>query len=252
MKEHKLNSFEENGILNIEKIINRYNSYIYTILKNSLSNELDIEETLSDVFLIFWKNYKKLDKKISVKPYLIGITKNLVKKKYSKNSFNISNIELFENAIISDINIEELIENNEKSKIISDTLSNIRDVDKNIFIMFYYNQRKIKDIAKLLKISESKVKISLYRSRKTIKKKIKEKINITIVNEDGTEETLEDANIYVTDNNEYVVEYLIKDDSNTQNQTEESFKIYTNTLEEENKTVDAKVSENETNIEIGE
>ena len=95
--------------------------------------------------------------------------------------------------------------------------------------MFYYNQRKIKDIAKLLKISESKVKISLYRSRKTIKKKIKEKINITIVNEDGTEETLEDANIYVTDNNEYVVEYLIKDDSNTQNQTEESFKIYTNT-----------------------
>ena len=83
-------------------------------------------------------------------------------------------------------------------------------------------------------------------------KKIKEKINITIVNEDGTEETLEDANIYVTDNNEYVVEYLIKDDSNTQKQTEESFKIYTNTLEEENKTVDAKVSENETNIEIGE
>lgn len=175
MKEDKLNSFEENGILNIEKIINRYNSYIYTILKNSLSNELDIEETLSDVFLIFWKNYKKLDKKISVKLYLIGITKNLVKKKYSKNSFNISNIELFENAIISDINIEELIENNEKSKIISDTLSNIRDVDKNIFIMFYYNQRKIKDIAKLLKISESKVKISLYRSRKTIKKKIKER-----------------------------------------------------------------------------
>lgn len=83
-------------------------------------------------------------------------------------------------------------------------------------------------------------------------KKIKEKINITIVNEDGTEETLEDANIYVTDNNEYVVEYLIKDDSNTQSQTEESFKIYTNTLEEENKTVDAKVSENETNINIGE
>ena len=85
-----------------------------------------------------------------------------------------------------------------------------------------------------------------------LRKKIKKKINITIVNEDGTEETLEDANIYVTDNNEYVVEYLIKDDSNTQNQTEESFKIYTNTLEEENKNVDAKVSENETNIEIGE
>lgn len=61
-------------------------------------------------------------------------------------------------------------------------------------------------------------------------KKIKEKINITIVNEDGEETTLEDANIYVNDKNEYVIEFLIKDDTNTQNQTEESFKIYTNTI----------------------
>lgn len=175
MKGDKLISFEEDGILNIEKIINKYNSYIYTILKNSLSNELDIEETLSDVFLIFWKNHKKLDKKIPVKPYLIGITKNLIKKKYSKNNFNISNIELFENSIISDINIEELMENNEKSKIVSNTLANVKKIDKDIFIMFYYNQIKIKDIAKILKISESKTKVSLYRTRKAINKKLKER-----------------------------------------------------------------------------
>ncbi len=175
MRGEKLNSFEEDGMLNIEKIIDKYNSYIYTILKNNLSNELDIEEILSDVFIIFWKNYKRLDKNIPVKPYLIGITKNLIKKKYSNYCINITNIELLENSIVSDINVEELIVNNEKSKIISDILTSIRDIDKNIFIMFYYNQRRVKDIAKLLKISESKVKISLYRTRKSIKKKLKER-----------------------------------------------------------------------------
>lgn len=175
MKGDKLISFEENGFLNIEKVINRYNSYIYTILKNSLSDELDIEETLSDVFLVFWKNYKKLDKEINVKSYLIGITKNLIKKKYSKSNFNISNIELFDNTIMSNINIEELIENSEKSKIISNTLANVKKIDKDIFIMFYYNQIKIKHIANNLKISESKVKVSLYRTRKTINKKLKER-----------------------------------------------------------------------------
>lgn len=41
--------------------------------------------------------------------------------------------------------------------------------------MFYYNQKKIKDISKILKISEAKVKIILYRARKTIKRNLKEK-----------------------------------------------------------------------------
>ena len=71
-----IESFEEEGILNIEKVINGYNAYIYKILQNSISNELDIEEILSDVFVIFWKKHKELDKRTKVKPYLAGITKN--------------------------------------------------------------------------------------------------------------------------------------------------------------------------------
>ena len=35
--------FENNNILNIEEIIENYNSYIYTILKNSMSDSEDIE-----------------------------------------------------------------------------------------------------------------------------------------------------------------------------------------------------------------
>ena len=46
MKKDKIEAFEENGILNIEKVINEYNPYIYKILRNNISNELDIEEIL--------------------------------------------------------------------------------------------------------------------------------------------------------------------------------------------------------------
>ncbi len=41
--------------------------------------------------------------------------------------------------------------------------------------MFYFNQKKIKEIAKIMKVSEGKVKISLYRTRKYIKKILKER-----------------------------------------------------------------------------
>ena len=170
-----IESFEAEGILNIEKVINGYNAYIYKILKNSISNELDIEEILSDVFVIFWKKHKELDKRTKVKPYLAGITKNLIKKKYANYSINVENIDDYENEMVYNIATEELVENKEKSKIISKTLANIKEIDKDIFIMFYYKQKKIKDIARIFKISETKVKVILHRVRKSIKKNLKER-----------------------------------------------------------------------------
>ena len=101
--------------------------------------------------------------------------KNLIKKKYRDSNLKIEDIELYENNILDNINVEELVENNEKSKVIFFTLENIKQTDKDVFIMFYYNQQKIKDISKLLNISEAKVKIILYRTRKLIKKNLKER-----------------------------------------------------------------------------
>lgn len=167
--------FEKEGILNIEEVINGYNAYIYKILRNSISNESDIEEILSDVFIIFWRKYKELDKKTKIKPYLVGIAKNLIKKKYRDYIINIENIDSYEEEIIYNIDIQELAENNEKSKVISESLSNIKDIDRNVFIMFYYNQKKIKDISRIFKISEAKVKVILYRVRKSIRKNLKER-----------------------------------------------------------------------------
>ena len=79
-----IRDFEENSQLNIEEVIKTYNTYIYTVLKNSISNEEDIQEILSDVFFIFWKKSDTLEEDIKVKPYLIGIARNIIKKKYGK------------------------------------------------------------------------------------------------------------------------------------------------------------------------
>ena len=176
MKNETIDVFKENGVLNLEKVINEYNAYIYKILRNSISNELDIEEILSDVFIVFWKNYERLDINTQVKPYLIGITRNLVKKKYRQYKLiEIKDIELYKDEIFNNIDIDELIENNEKSKIIEYTLDNLKNIDKQIFINFYFKQMKIKDISKFLNMSEGKIKIVLYRVRKKIKKDLKER-----------------------------------------------------------------------------
>ena len=175
LEEETIALFKKNEILDIERVIESYSSYIYRILRNNITNESDIEEIASDVFIIFWKNYPRLESNIPVRPYLVGIAKNLIKKKYNEYNIKCENVELYEEDIAYQFDIENLAESQEKSKIISETLKQMKEEEQTIFILFYYKQQKIKDIAKLLKISEAKVKIVLFRIRKLIKKNLKER-----------------------------------------------------------------------------
>lgn len=170
--------FENKNILNIELVIETYTPYIYTMLKNCLSNQEDIEEILSDVFMVLWKNHPQINNDIKIKPYLVGITKNLIRKKYRYlkiKKIEIENIENYENIISNYIDVENLMETNEKSKIILNTLDNMKEEKKQIFMMFYYKSQKIKEISKQLNISQGKIKTVLHRTRKLIKKKLKER-----------------------------------------------------------------------------
>lgn len=169
-----IDKYIENDALNIEKVINEYSGYIYIIVKNlakeTISKE-DIEEIISDVFVTFWNNREKLDKTKPIKNYLAGITKNLIKLKYRKIKFDF-NIDNYENKIIDNLSIEENFEISESNNIVEKTLENMKKEDKDIFIMYYYNSKKIKEISKILNISESKVKTKLHRIRKRLRKEL--------------------------------------------------------------------------------
>lgn len=174
VEEKTIDKYIENDELNIEKVINEYSGYIYIIVKNlakeTISKE-DIEEIISDVFVTFWNNREKLDKTKLIKNYLAGITKNLIKLKYRQIKFDF-NIDNYENKLITNLSIEENFEISESNNIVEKTLENMQKEDKDIFIMYYYNSKKIKEISKTLNISESKVKTKLHRIRKRLRKEL--------------------------------------------------------------------------------
>lgn len=157
--------------LDIEEIMKNYTPYIYTILKNrnvNLTNE-DIEEIISDVFLAVWKNQNKLNTNKEISPYLVGITKNLYNKKI-RNKKDIIDIDNYQNILTETESIEIKIENTEKEKLILFVVNNMKQEDKDIFTLYYYNSRTMKEIADILNITEKKVKSRLFRIRQKVKK----------------------------------------------------------------------------------
>lgn len=162
------NYFNKNE-LNIQKIIDDYYNYISTIVKNFQNvNIEDEEEIISDVFFIVWKNKDNLDKKLKFSPYIAGITKKVVYKKYKERTSKLI-YDDFNEEFIDKFNIEKLLEDKELNDCIIRNLKTLGEGEYLIFTKFYYEDKKIKDIAKELELSISNVKTKLHRTRKKVK-----------------------------------------------------------------------------------
>lgn len=176
MKNEILKDYLKNGKVDIDKIIDDFYGYVYIIVKNGVSiamTDEDIEEIVSDVFVDIWKNSINLLKTTEIKPYLIGIAKNVIRNKYRNTELNFS-ISDYEENLIDTCNIEKITEENEQNKVILDTLKTVKPKEYEIFIMFYYESKSVKEIAKVLNLSTSNVKTILHRVRKVIKRNLED------------------------------------------------------------------------------
>lgn len=169
---YQITDYIDNDYLNIDKIIDDFSPYIRTIINNMAKDYLSIEdkeEILTDTFFILWKN--KSNKILKLDAYLAGITRNLVREKMRKNTI-MYDISEFENIVKYDENIEMFLEKKELLNDLKVGYKVLNKIDFEILKMYYYSYKSIKDISDELKLSESNVKIRLYRIRKKLKKYI--------------------------------------------------------------------------------
>lgn len=155
--------------LDLTRIVNDYTNYVFMIIRNMtkevLTNE-DIEEIISDVFLVVWKNKDKLEMNSLLKPYIAGVSKNIIKNRLRSLKITDELNENFDKA--SDDDVSDLVESKEVNDIIIHELDKNPD-DKKIFIMFYYEGKKSKEIADILGYTEFNVSTKLHRIRKRLK-----------------------------------------------------------------------------------
>lgn len=167
---YKITDYIKNDYLDIDKIIDDFSPYVMTIINNMAKDclrEEDKEEILTDTFFILWKN--KANNILKLDAYLAGITRNLVREKMRKNTI-MYDISEFENIIKYDENIEMFLEKKEILNDLKISYKTLNKTDFEILTMYYYYSKSVKDISNELKLSESNVKIRLYRIRKKLKK----------------------------------------------------------------------------------
>lgn len=160
----------------LDYLVDTYSNLLYKVIYNVLGNYGDrgfVEECLNDVLLSIWNNSSMFSGSpekfvhwicVIAKYKAIDYQRKIAK---SKETIDISDC-----VIISDLTTEDKILANENQKELIECINQMDDLDKRIFMMRFYLEESISDIAAKLKVSRNVVDTRLSRGKKLLKQKL--------------------------------------------------------------------------------
>lgn len=177
----KLKRRDEEALADIQK---KYGKLLFGIAFGILRSNEDCEEVINDVLLAVW-NQTSDSSPENFSAYLCKITRNLAIKKLrrdtarKRNSNYDMSLDEIGDIFPSSDSTEALLMHNETKRAISDFVKNLDERTRRIFLRRYWFFDSVSDIADKFSLSESNVRIILFRTRKELKEYLlSEGINI--------------------------------------------------------------------------
>ncbi len=158
---------DENLFTNVFKeMFNILFSYFYS---NRIQPS-DVEDLINETFSLAWKYRHSLRESSKIKPWIFSIAKNVLAK-FKSDRKRKKSLDL-------DERIEYVSQKSDGSEEDLDfaisVIEKLPQKYKDVFILFYVEEKSIKEISKILGISEENCKVRLFRARKIISKIISE------------------------------------------------------------------------------
>lgn len=135
-----------------------------------LGNKEDAEDALQESFIAIYKNIASLSDYNKLKPWIFSILKNSCYTRYRKRKREFPDEFVLEKADSNSISKgeDDFLLNNE----IEAALLNLKEKEREVLVLFYYNDFSIEEIAKICNSFTGTIKSRLYRARKNLKKEL--------------------------------------------------------------------------------
>lgn len=153
----------------------KYGRLLFKVANNILCSSSDSEECVNDTYLKAWNSIPPNEPE-SLRSFTAKIARNnainmLEKRTALKRGLGQMNAVLdeLEECIPSDKTVEDGVDERALTELLNKFLKGLPKRSRVIFIKKYWGLESVKDIAERLKISESNVKVTLYRTREKLK-----------------------------------------------------------------------------------
>lgn len=171
--------YNERSELAIAETVKKYGNYCKAIAMRILDDLRDAEECVSDAYMRVW-NAIPPAVPTSLKLFIARITRNLALDRVDYNNAEkrgggqvfLALDELAE-CVSGQDDVE--LEDGTVTEVLNGFLAGLDPDSREMFVRRYWYLDSIRDIAKTMNYTESKVKTTLYRERKALREKLGEK-----------------------------------------------------------------------------
>lgn len=160
----------------ISETADKYGNYCYSIAYNILTNNEDAEESVSDTYMAAWNAMPPRRPSI-LSTFLGKITRHLsIDRWRSRNAYKrgggeiILALDELGECVSGEETVEQIYARKELAVLFNRLLSELPEMERNIFLCRYWYLDSIADIAEYFAYSESKVKSMLHRTRGKLRK----------------------------------------------------------------------------------
>ena len=150
----------------VQKLVERYQQNLYAAAFNVCKNQMDAEDIVQEAFLQYYTSKKEFDDEQHIRAWLIRVVINKAK--------NCNLTFWRRNKCSLDDYMETLVFETPQSRELFEEVMKLPEKYRIVIHLFYYEDYSVREITKILKLSESNVKVRLSRGRALLKDSLKE------------------------------------------------------------------------------
>jgi len=149
-------------------LVDKYKGMVYTIALKVLRNKEEAEETAQDAFIKAYQSLGKFKRESKFSTWLYRIVYNAAISKTRKKV--LQKVDL-NNEIIDNYTTDEIksnlyiLEDADKKKLIKKIMSTLNSEESALITLYYYDENSTEEIANVMGLSQSNVKVRLFRIR---------------------------------------------------------------------------------------
>ena len=150
----------------VQELVDMYKNNIYAAAFNICKSSADAEDVVQETFLQYYITKKEFDDEKHIRYWILRVAIN--KAKNIQSSFRRKNETTLEDYI------ETLTFETPESRELFEEVMKLPEKYRVVIHLFYYEDYSVKEIAKILRVTESSVKVRLSRGRAKLKDALKE------------------------------------------------------------------------------
>ncbi|MGM0375771.1 MAG: RNA polymerase sigma factor [Bacteroidota bacterium] len=177
---HIIKQVQKGDVAIYAVLVDKYKHMVFTLAMQIVKNEADAEEVAQDAFFKAYKALANFEGRSSFSTWIYSIAyreaiSKLRKRRNKETSYDHEYDSHQNNTTIDKEN--EKLEQDDRTRFLKMALARMKGEEATILTLFYFEEKKVAEIAKITELTVSNVKVILHRGRQNLLAELKSLLN---------------------------------------------------------------------------